>query len=344
MMVKDALYQCMADVRAAAGGALDDAAQPHLFDRLSWYEQVAARLDPETSPLIAMAAAHRCAAFLFLKTDADRNATPLTNWYGLAYRPVFSGNPNDALKAQLLERIAHQLQRHVNSLSIYPVPDDDQSLEIVRAGLQTAGWRVLTGVTSAHWSYSRNGESFTDYWARRPSALRNTVDRKRSARGLTTHIEREFSSESWRTYCEIYAASWKGPEGDTQFLEDLARYHGQSGSLRLGFACLGGKAIAAQLWTLDHGRALIHKLAYRQDSKAFSPGTILTADMIRDALDVDCVHSISFGTGDEPYKRDWMDLRLPLHTLRAWNPSSPRALAGYARAWTGQAVRHFKGR
>jgi len=64
--------------------------------------------------------------------------------------------------------------------------------------------------------------------------------------------------------------------------------------------------------------------------------------MFRRAIDVDRVRTIDYGTGDEPYKRDWMDARRPLWQLSAYNPATPRGLAGMAKAGASRLVARLR--
>ena len=56
---------------------------------------------------------------------------------------------------------------------------------------------------------------------------------------------------------------------------------------------------------------------------------------------MDGVARIDFGTGDEPYKADWMDAAAPLYRLDAWNPMAPDGLAGAGLATARALVRRI---
>jgi CelD/BcsL family acetyltransferase involved in cellulose biosynthesis len=56
------------------------------------------------------------------------------------------------------------------------------------------------------------------------------------------------------------------------------------------------------------------------------------------------VSRIDYGTGDDGYKRDWMGERATLWRLEAFNPASPRGLAGAARAGLSALVRRLRSR
>ena len=153
---------------------------------------------------------------------------------------------------------------------------------------------------------TRAGEDFDAYWAKRPAQLRNTAKRKAKAAGLEIDIHDRFDEAAWADYEAVYRASWKPDEGSFPFLRALAEQEGAAGTLRLGVARKDGRPVAVQLWLVENGEATIHKLAYAEDAKALSPGTILGMAMFRHALDKDRVRRIDYGTGDEPYKADWM--------------------------------------
>jgi len=79
------------------------------------------------------------------------------------------------------------------------------------------------------------------------------------------------------------------------------------------------------MWTVEGGTAFIHKLAHRESAKALSPGSVLSAALFRHVIDEDRVATIDFGTGDDPYKRDWMEevrSRWRLEIVRAGAPAN----------------------
>src|SRR3546814_1064470 len=77
-----------------------------------------------------------------------------------------------------------------------------------------------------------------------------------------------------------------------------------AGTLRLGFARLEDQPVATQLWTVENGVALIHKLAHDQGFDGASPGSLLSHAMFAHAIDRDHVATIDYGTGDNGYKTD----------------------------------------
>jgi len=49
-------------------------------------------------------------------------------------------------------------------------------------------------------------------------------------------------------------------------------------------------------------------------------------------IDEDRVELVDFGTGDDPYKRDWMETIRPRYRLCAFRAGNPRAWPHLARA------------
>ena len=65
----------------------------------------------------------------------------------------------------------------------------------------------------------------------------------------------------------------------------------------------------------------------------FRSGAVtLTAALLEQVIDRDGVNLIDFGTGDDPYKRDWMEDARPRYRLQCWRKSDPRNWPAIARA------------
>ena len=145
-----------------------------------------------------------------------------------------------------------------------------------------------------------------------------------------------FDAEAWAAYEAVFAASWKGDEGSPAFLQAVARRVGSWGRLRMALGYdASGAPLAAQFWTIDGPAdarvATIHKLAYVDAAKAMSPGSILSHAMVAHVIDRDRPAIVDFGTGDDPYKADWMDEKRALHRFEAYDPRSLVWLGGYLR-------------
>jgi GNAT acetyltransferase-like protein len=225
-------------------------------------------------------------------------------------------------------------------LELAPVADPAPLRRAFKAG----GWQVFVTPRTGNWRIDTHGLDFEAYWAGRPAQLRNTAKRRGRTAGLEIEIYDRFDSRAWADYEAVYRASWKPEEGSFAFLRALAAQEGAAGTLRLGVARKDGRPVAVQLWLVENGEATIHKLAYAEHAKAMSPGTLLGMEMFRRAIDTDRVRAIDYGTGDDGYKKDWMAERRTLWRIEAFNPRTPRGLAGAARAAASALVARVRSR
>jgi CelD/BcsL family acetyltransferase involved in cellulose biosynthesis len=318
------LFDDLDAVAADAAGALDRARQASLYDRLDWFRLLQAHVRPAGKLAVWRARDGDKAAWLFLAVEGKK-ASAYAAWYSLRFNGIGESDVMTPLAAAILKS-------GINELELAPIEDPAP----LAAAFRAAGWKVRLTEKTGNWRVVTQGEDFATYWSKRPGKLRSTAKRKAKAAGLDLEIHDRFDETAWAAYEEVYRASWKPEEGSFPFLRALAEQEGAAGTLRLGVARKDGVPVAVQLWLIENGEATIHKLAYREDAKDLSPGTILGEAMFRRAIDQDHVRVIDYGTGDDGYKRDWMEDRRPLWRLEAWNPRSLRGLARSARALVGR--------
>lgn len=318
-----------------AAGALDREQRHSLFERLDWYRLVH-EFTPPGKLLAVRARNAEAQAWLFLGTERGA-ARAFSNWYCLRFGPVIDGVPS----ATVLEALAGALRHSgVGRLLLSPMVKDCA----LEAALKRHGWITRWDQTTVNWRARTAGLSFDQYWAARPSKLRNTAKRRAKAADLEMRVHDRFDPGAWADYESVYEHSWKPAEGSPALLRQLGEAEGKAGTLRLGLAYQSGVPVAAQLWTVERGVATIHKLAYREDAKHHSPGTILSVEMFRRAIDEDEVELIDFGIGNEAYKAEWMDEAEPLHALTAFDPRSLAGLQALGRSVAGKLVRRLGSR
>ncbi len=300
------------------------AAQNVPFDRLEWWQGLAEHCG--LTPLIAVARGGDDVALLPLQAG-NGHLHALANWYNFTARPLASPGAD---VVRLFTALAADLKRKASRITLYPVPDEAAEASTLVASFTAAGWRLHCELADTNHVLEVAGQSYAEYLAARPGHLRTTL--KRRAGKLDCRIATGFGEQEWADYNEVYHASWKPEEGSSAFLEAFARAEGAAGRLRLGIARADGRPVAAQLWSVEGGIAYIHKLAYAEDAKALSPGSVLSAAMFEHIIDRDGVQMIDFGTGDDPYKRDWMEQQRPRYRLDMFNPANPRCWAALAKA------------
>lgn len=317
------------------------AAQPGFYDRHDWLALTHAHIYPGDPLAIATAREDDATAWLPLRDCGSAHGRGLASWYTLAFAPLFSASVDEATRARLLGELARVLRRRFDTLSLWPL-EADVAAELP-AAFRAQGWLPTLRFETANWVANTAGLDFDAYWAARPSKLRNTVRRRTKNSPFTTEVLDRFDHAAWDAYEAVYAQSWKPGEGSPAFLRAAAAQEGAAGTLRLGIARRDGTPVAAQFWTVEHGHATIHKLAYLESEREHSPGTLLSVAMFRHVLDRDRPAVIDYGNGDEPYKAEWMDTRRERFRLRLFNLRSVGGLSQGAARAARAALRRITG-
>jgi len=261
----------------------------------------------------------------------------LTNWYAFTWAPLTT---RKAKRAKLLEALARALKTRAARIAMAKLPDEDGSATALEQAFRRAGWFVSREACDTNHVLEIGGRTFAEYLARRPGPLRTTL--KRKARKVEIDIFQHFVIDNWQAYEEVYCESWKPEEGDPPLLRAFAEAEGGAGRLRLGLASHDGQVVAAQFWTVENGTAYIHKLAHLESARPLSAGTSLTAALLEHVIDRDRVTLVDFGTGDDPYKRDWMEQSRPRYRLTCWKPGNPANWPAIGRALARTLVSHAR--
>lgn len=310
-------YHSLTEARQALNGRLDRAATASLFDRIDWLESLHEHcfVDVPVRILRAMEDDHE--AWLFLLSPGRRRLSALANWYSFSWEPVFFGPDDPHVRSRLIEVLAQHLLKDGAQVDLYPVTE---SSELLIDAFRRAGWFGVKRPMGGRHMLRLNGRDFDAYWATRPGRLRHQVQRKARASRFTISIADRLTDDLWNDYVAVHGRSWKQPEPGLSFLRAMAERESTAGTLRIGVAQLETQPVAAQLWTIENGVALIHKLAHDQSFDGASPGTLLSHAMFAHAIDVERVTAIDYGTGDNAYKTEWMEERITLHQLDFFNP------------------------
>lgn len=287
------------------------------FERREWFELLAN--EGGLAPMVALARDGNEAIALPLMRQ-DRTLMPLANWYSFSWRPLATVSAD---VEAMLAALARDLVSKAKRITLAPIPGEDGSAERLAKAFRAAGWAVIVEQCDTNSILRLAGRSYATYLAARPGPLRTTLARK--AKKLEVVIHTGFDPEAWAAYEAIYEASWKPAEGKPAMLRRFAEQEGAVGRLRLGIASHEGRAIAAQLWTIEAGTAFIHKLAHIEEGAKLSAGTVLTAALFEHVIDEDRVELVDFGTGNNSYKAMWMEelrVRYQLDCHRKGDPAS----------------------
>jgi CelD/BcsL family acetyltransferase involved in cellulose biosynthesis len=274
-----------------------------------------------------------------------RSLRALANYYTGCFRPIVAaGDPERAGQA-LADALASG-PADWEALDLNPMDPDDPAFAALERGMRARGAYVQRYFRFGNWYLDVAGRDADAYLASLPSRVQNTLRRKGkklAQRGdarfeiLTTPAGLDGALDAWEA---VYAKSWRTQaEPYPTFIRDVAHAFAEHGWLRFGLLWLGDTLAAAQLWFVHGGTASIFKLAYDPDHAELSAGSLLTAHLMRHALDVDRVRVVDYLSGDDDYKRDWMSARRERWGLRAYRLASVAGLAGAARSLAGGLAR-----
>lgn len=294
------------------------------FDRLEWWANLRDTCD--ILPLIVVASQGEQRAVLPLMRKG-RTIAALANWYSFRTGPIFT---EGADRQAMLDALAQALVGEAPLIALSPLPDEAGEVAQMAAAFRKAGWVTFSEQCDVNHVLQVNGRSFAEYFAARPGQLRTTLKRKSGK--VQVELLDTFSPEAWAAYEQVYARSWKPSEGSPIFLRRFAEEEGAAGRLRMAIARHEGAPVAAQFWTVEGDTAFIHKLAHTEDSKPLSPGTTLSAALFERVIDRDRVALVDFGTGNDGYKRDWMEVVRPRHRLTLYRPMWPGNWPAMAKA------------
>ena len=320
---------CNGEDQANALGASRPLAMPlgvaGPFDRADWFDRLAALHWGDFARCDAVGQSGGAQAWLPLVEQRKGHCVSLANWYSFVHRPLFSGSHDAVAQRLALTDLLTRLRRTMGLLTLYPVPETDGSAAMIAETLKTAGWWVhAEPAGDNHW-LDLDGMNHDAWWQTLPGELRSTVTRKARKNIVAITVATHFDPAIWAAYDAIYSASWKPEEGNPALLRAFAEAEGAAGRLRLGLAKIDGVPVAAQFWSVENGQAHIHKLAHVEDSVRASTGTLLTAALFRHVITLDNVLRVDFGTGNDRYKRDWMNRHNRLWRIKAFNPSHRQA-------------------
>jgi hypothetical protein len=309
-------------------GYLPDVSTGDLFASRFWYDTILAHaLASGTEAMLAVCGQEE-SLVVPLQRQAGRwrgLATP----YSLEWRP-WPAPGADAAQLYAAGRSLAGLLRGRAPTRLDALNPAAPGLNDMLEGLRAAGLTVGRYRHFGNWRQAITGTDWPAYLAARPPALRTTILRKlrRAERMLRFELVQAPGAALERAiaaYLAVRAGSWKPAEPFPHFDAALLRAAAMTGALRMGvLRRADGTPVAAQYWLLGGGVAALLKLAHDQAARADSPGTVLTALMIRHLIEVEHAAALDFGRGDDPYKQLWADerrQRIGVTLSDRWHPA-----------------------
>lgn len=314
-----------------------------LYASRAWLEaSIAAALPPGAQPRFLLAERGQAPlALMPLVRMPDGRWQSLTTPYSCLYTLACAPDLADADWHAAGAAAARSL-RGPATIRLEALDPEARGLRAFLAGLRAGGLVPLTYDHFGNWHERVAGTGWDAYFGRRPGALRETIRRRLRAAARDPAIRLTIASAphdipaALEAYDSVYARSWKTPEPFPHFNAMLLPRLAAQGKVRLGVLWRGDQPIAAQYWTIWEGEATVHKLAHDDAHKPLSPGTVLTAMMIRHLIEEEHVQDLDFGRGDDDYKEKWVAQRRQRVGVLLANPRSARGAAAILRHAAGR--------
>jgi CelD/BcsL family acetyltransferase involved in cellulose biosynthesis len=237
--------------------------------------------------------------------------TSITNWHTPEFGPIAADSP--AMRTLARELFATAPRR----VALGFVDVADSSLSELAEAAAASGYRALTRALelSPYVSVEGGWESYEDGLSRNVRGdVKRRIRRLREAGSVTIEVEDgssrldRFLEEGFR----VEAAGWKGAGGtaivskaDTErFYREVAEWAAPRGWLRLAFLRLDRRAIAFHYSLVHEGVHYFVKGGHDESFDSFSPGKVLTYEMLRQSFAAG-LRSYEFLGGDDPWKRLW---------------------------------------
>jgi CelD/BcsL family acetyltransferase involved in cellulose biosynthesis len=338
-----AIFAATADLPAEAVALLDDA--PGIFAGRTWWDVVLAHAMPTgaAASFVVVRFAERVVALLpMLRTG--RRLGGLTTPYTCEYKPLVAAGLDRPTRIAAMAAFGAQC-RSYGVVRLDALPAEWEGLADLQEGARQTGLVTLRFDHFGNWYEDVAGLDWSAYLQRRTGALRETIRRRlRRAERLAVARFALFTrpdemDQATASFEAVYRRSWKDAEPFPSFNTALMRAMAEAGLLRCGVWSIGAEAVAVQLWVVRDGHAIVLKLAHDESFKAHSPGTVLTALMLRHLLDREHVVRIDFGRGDDAYKQGWATQRRQRIGLLLVNPWRLSGMAALARHAIGRARR-----
>jgi hypothetical protein len=342
------MFDSLDALPAACDALFASGAAEGVFNSREWYRTVVRHALPQGArPRFLLASlADLPVALLPLQLLPDGHAQSLTTFYTCHYQPLLDASLDPPTLRRIFAGFARVCRRW-STLRLDAMPADWTALGDCLVGTRAGGMIACRFDHFGNWHEAVQGLSWQQYLAARPGQLRETIRRRlaRSARDPAASFEiitaPEQLSAGIEAFETVYAKSWKEPEPFPRFNATLMHTTAALGLLRLGIYRVAGQPVGAQFWIVEHGHATVLKLAHDEAFKSRSPGTVLTALMLRHLLDQEQVREIDFGRGDDAYKRDWAAERRQYIGLILANPLRPAGLGFLATHAVGRMRRRL---
>ncbi len=345
--MQGALYHSLDDLPQAYDGLMDAAGRANLYFGRPWFRNLIETTTDAGDELLLFGVADddgRARALFIARRKpgngffGTRTVETFANFYTMLAGPIV--RPDEERLVDTLGALIRTIREECPDGSILSLPSMDPDSPVFAAlltALSSEGFQTATEFGFGNWYEPTGGIGYAAYHDSLSSRTRNTIrrrtqklEREHDVRYLLTDGSHDFD-EALAAYRQIYDNSWKIPEAYPDFIEGFLNACAEIGALRLGILFVDDTPAAAQIWTVHNGEATIYKLAYDENFRNLSPGSVLTAKIMKDVLDRDRPREVDYGFGDDPYKKEWTRHRRERVTLRAFRTAKPAGALAAAR-------------
>lgn len=362
MRLRVRVFESYAELPAAFGALFEDARSGDLFRSREWLHNGAQNgLRPGDRPRV-------------FTVESEGDGAPIAVLPAL-YSRLYSAHPRARVLhflqpeelpyAPLLagqgERLAEALEAVVRFLRdkpatydvirVSPLGAESPFAAAMRAALRRGGHPLQTYFHPSARYESVAGQSFNDYLAGRPRALRDTLSRNtqlllEGGRGDFALVRTpQQLNEAWSVVARLLAAApVEGEEELPNYVPSLMAAAAEADCLRLGLFFLDARPVAMQLWVVTRGIAHCLRIWDAQGAGVFPIDEVLTQMMTLCLIDGDRVAELDFGAVSAPFAESWAPKARARLGLAAFNPRTWRGLRGAARHVGGQMLRSFPAR
>jgi hypothetical protein len=307
------------------------------FTNYSWYKDISNNVfGLKESLFIVVRDNHNVKAVFPVLLRNDKFGYKFLRSLSNYYSPIFTIVDKDAKQRKFTKFIFTCLKNNFISwdvIDIRPISADECS-ELVEI-LNACSIPCVSFFCFKNWFYSLDEKDYNAYIKDRPSRVKNTIKRKLGKFNSVINSEIVLITDSINVdkavsdYEYVYSKSWKNEEPYPDFIREIVRSAASTGNLRMAVAYINNIPIAAQIWFVADKSAYIYKLAYDENYKQYSPGTLLTATLMKYVINEDHVRTIDYLTGDDNYKKEWMDESRDRWGVIAFNKSTVRGYLMY---------------
>jgi len=313
-------FTCFTDwdqLPEGANALFELAEKNSLFFSHAWFENLLTEIDTDKLVFACVINETEILALLPLLKSDNNTLHALKHRYTTHYSLLVTDKNTQPVITCLIEGLNNL---SVPSLLLEPVADDDENINRLHHGMVSTGYECESIFRFYNWIYRPQGQSYQEYLSARPARLRNTIARKKRKldREHGYRIKLYTGDDAVSAMPDYYAAydsSWKAKEQYVSFLNAMVERFSKRDWSRLAILYVNEQPVAAQLWFVAHKKASIFRLAYNQDWKRYSPGSILTGYLMEYVIDIDKVDEVDFLTGNDAYKQDWMSERRQRYAL-----------------------------